>query len=233
MLDIQLDTDAILDVNPQTAAEFCDKNLDVDKLVSCLETGDPFTRRGLCDFLDIGESTLSGWIKEGRVPRMAKNAIVLLAVQQRLARQLNVVINYPKVIRRGEQFDVVELREDEEGEITGRVIATQIETIEDARLLASGRRALRVLQGIHDSGVFSYAQEMSENQSFLRGVNSAEKEIEALELFVGDHAAWKEKFGKLGKKVARERLYKEFSDAVDADSARPKKTGKKTSRGAQ
>ena len=161
MLDIQLDTDAILDVNPQTAAEFCDKNLDVDKLVSCLETGDPFTRRGLCDFLDIGESTLSGWIKEGRVPRMAKNAIVLLAVQQRLARQLNVVINYPKVIRRGEQFDVVELREDEEGEITGRVIATQIETIEDARLLASGRRALRVLQGIHDSGVFSYAQEMS------------------------------------------------------------------------
>jgi hypothetical protein len=200
---LNLELSSVLSITSRTAAAFCDQSLDVAELVGMVDEGDPFTRKGLCEYLGIGESTLSGWIKDGRIPRMAKNACVLLVVQQMLADevrrlqvQLDAAVSDLKVVRSGTHYQVCDLQEDEEGEIVGRVIADHITTLEDARLLASGRRALRVLKSAQSSGVFEYAREMSENQGFLSGVEALEEDIEAHDLFLSDYPRWKARFGK-------------------------------------
>lgn len=203
MPNIDLTLSAALELRPRTAAEICDDALDVEQLTDSLDAGQPFTRKTLCEYLGIGESTLSGWIKEGRIPRMAKNAIVLLEAQQLLAHrvrhleaQLDAAANDLRVTRSGDSYQVCEYREDAEGEIVGRVIADRVATLEDARLLASGRRALRVLKKVEDSGVFDYVHDMSENEGLLDDVMAAEREVEAHELFLTDYSKWQAKFGK-------------------------------------
>ena len=101
------------------------------------------------------------------------------------------------MVRAGDHYQVCELQEDDEGEIVGRVIANRIATIEDARLLASSRRALRVLQKVNNCGVFDYAHDMSDNEAFLAGVQAAEDELESHQLFITDYAKWQTRFGKV------------------------------------
>ena len=213
MLNLSPPLSSALELQPSTAAEICDSALGVDQLVESLDAGQPFTRKTLCEYLGIGESTLSGWIKDGRVPRMAKNAIVLLMAQQLLAdevRRLRATDLY--VVRSGDHFQVCELQEDDEGELVGRVLADHIATIEDARLLAGGRRALRVLKEVEHCGVFDYAYDMSENQAFLSGVEAAEQALDSHALFLSDHAKWLSKFGK--KSRARS-----LDDLLESDAA--------------
>jgi hypothetical protein len=197
MLNLDLPLAAILELKPAKAAELCDQVLEIDKLVESLDAGDPFTRKGLCEYLGIGESTLSGWIKEGRIPRMAKNAIVLLVAQQLMAAEVRRLRgNDLYVVRSGDRFQVCELREDEEGEPTGRVLADNIGSIEDARLLASGRRALRVIDQVRNSGVIEYALEICDDESFLDGVHALDDALEAHQLHLSDHASWKTRYGR-------------------------------------
>lgn len=197
MLDLNLPLSSVLELHPRKAAEFCETALEMDQLVDSLDSGRPFARKTLCEYLGIGESTLSGWIKDGRIPRMAKNAIVLLMAQQQLAaevRRLRASDLY--VVQSGDHFLVSELREDDDGELVGRVLADHIATIEDARLLASGRRALRVLQNVENSGVFDYVHDMSENEPFIAGVQAAEDQIESHRLYLTDYPSWQKQFGK-------------------------------------
>lgn len=197
MLDLDLPLSSVLELTPRTAAGICEAVLDVESLVESLESGQPFTRKALCEYLGIGESTLSGWIKDGRIPRMAKNAIVLLKAQQMLAAEVRRLrVNDLFVVRAGDHYQVCELNEDDDGESVGRVLADNIGRIEDARLLASGRRALRVLQTIDDCGVFKYAHDVSDNQAFLDDVSFAERELDSHVLHTTNHAEWKTQFGR-------------------------------------
>lgn len=202
MLKKELDIDSLLELHPSNIAEFCDCYLDVASLVESLEAYNPFGRKGLCEYLGIGESTLSGWIKEGRVPQMAKNAFVLLEIQQRLSAEVQTLReeidesrNDLKVIRSGQHYQVCEFKEDEEGEVVGRVVADRIATIEDARLLASGRRAIRLIKECEPA--FRYVREMTENDVFLARVEEIERKCEAHELLITDYPGWKARFGKL------------------------------------
>ncbi len=197
MLDLKLQLSLAIGLRPHSAAKICEDALDVASLVYSLNAGDPFSRKELCEYLGVGESTLSGWIKEGRIPRMARNAIALLGIQQMLAAELRrLQADDLRVVRAGQHFQVCELLEDQDGELTGRVIAENVPTIEDARLLASGRRALRLLQQVDDASLIDYARDMSDNASFLRGVDEVEHDIEAHRLYVTDHSQWQAKYGR-------------------------------------
>lgn len=210
MLINLLSLSAALELTALTAAEICDQAVGAGQLEASLDAGIPFSRKSLCEFLGIGESTLSGWLKDGRVPRMAKNAIALLAAQKVLAAEVRRLSDKDlRIVRAGDHYQVCELAEDDDGEIDGRVIADRIASIQDARLLASGRRALRVLERAQDCGVFEYAYDMSENAPFLDGVRAAEAELESHALFVTDHAKWQTQFGK----KARTRLLDDASSA--------------------
>jgi hypothetical protein len=189
-------------------AEFCDQYLDTSGLAESVEGWSPFGRKGLCEYLGIGESTLSGWFKEGRIPRMAKNAFVLLLAQQRLSEEIRGLrtelddarAQDLRVVGTGQHFQVCEFQEDEEGEIVGRVVADNIATLDDARLLASGHRALRLAREAAD--VFQYVYEQSTNDEFICQVKEIERHLEAHELFVTDHEGWRKRFGKKSSKLA-------------------------------
>ena len=217
MLGLSLPLSSALELKPRTAAEICDSALEVDQLVDSLDGGRPFTRKTLCEFLGIGESTLSGWIKDGRIPRMAKNAIVLLMTQQQLAAEVRRLRDDDlHVVRSGDHYQVCDLHEDEEGEFVGRVIADRIPTLEDARLLASGRRALRLMQGM-ESAVEEVIEISNDcgNRSAVQDFQSIQEQSEAHALFLTDYQQWKERFG---KKTSAERLAHMLDDLLDAPS---------------
>jgi phage antirepressor YoqD-like protein len=67
----------ILELNASSTAEFCDGYFDATTLSEHIEREDPFSRKELCKYLGIGESTLTGWLKEDRIPLMAKQAMIL------------------------------------------------------------------------------------------------------------------------------------------------------------
>ena len=227
MLNHDIDVDSILALRPSQVAEFCDRQLDAGTLVENLEGWSPFGRKGLCEYLGIGESTLSGWLKDGRIPQMAKNAFVLLLAHQRLAeevRELRAKLEEArakdlKVVRSGQHYQVCEFEEDEEGEVIGRVVADQVATIEDARLLASGYRALRLAQ--ETAPAFQYVHEMSENAEFLEQVEEIERKLEAHELLITDYEGWKARFG---KKTSAERAKQLLDDLLGEAVAPSEKT---------
>src|SRR5687768_10648728 len=90
MLHDHYDLDAITRLKLDEVAGFCDRQVDAESLASSIENEDwpCFSRKSLCEYLGIAESTLSGWFKDHRIPRMAKNAYVLLLIQQQLAEQV-------------------------------------------------------------------------------------------------------------------------------------------------
>jgi len=227
MLQDDLDLDSILDVSPFQMAEFCDQHLDIRTLIHDIEERNPFDRKRLCEYLGIGESTLSGWLKEGRIPQMAKNAFVLLGAHRLLAREVRTLraqldevrAKDFKVVRIGEHFQVCEFEEDEEGEVVGRVVAERIGTIEDARMLASGHRALRRARDTYP--LFDYVDEMTENSEFRRLVKEIELKLDAHELFVTDHEKWKERFGKKSCAEAFSKLVAEITQDLKGSKITP------------
>lgn len=226
------DLNLLLELKPYKAAEICDRLLDARRLVDLVESWQPFTRKSLCEYLGIGESTLSGWLKEGRIPQMAKNAIVLLLAHQQLAEEVKALRLEKKraqtdlkVVRSGERFQVCEFIEDEEGEVIGRVIADHVDTLEDARLLASGRRTLQL--AADTTFIFDYVREQSENEAFLEQIEALQAQLVAQALFVTDHQQWKKSFGKKGRGERAKELLGKFAamgmeklDEHDHDSSK-------------
>ena len=84
-----LNIDVIADnLTVERTAEFCAGALDASTLFEELDFGPFSSRKTFCEYLGIGESTLTGWLKGERVPRMAKEAYVLLLAVQGLRAEV-------------------------------------------------------------------------------------------------------------------------------------------------
>jgi len=146
---------AILELSPERIGEFCENALDADTLLQELEEDGPFAqlRGDFCEFLEIGESTLSGWLKTGRVPRAAKVAYVLLVglgVLQAEVRRLRQDARELKIIRDGQTFQIVRFDTDEMGVSSLNIVARDIADAKTARVLAGSMKAFRMLQEVRD-----------------------------------------------------------------------------------
>lgn len=197
MLKEELDIDAFFGESSQDIVGLCEAHIDAESLADSLDRRSPFTRKELCELLGIGESTLSGWLKDGRLPQMAKITLLLLANNRQLwqeIRNLKADAGDLKVIQNGPRYQVCEITVDEEGEPVGRVVADGIATLDDARLLASSRRAARLLNDAE--ALFNYVADNTENKQFSSEARSLQKKYEAHLLFLRDHPRWREQFGK-------------------------------------
>lgn len=116
-----------------------------------------YSRVKLCEFLDISESTLSGWIKEdGRMPISAKKAIALFVLQKEQTREIN---NLKKELQDKDQFLIVKDKntykvcrymEEKDGTQIFEVVAADISELKDARLLSLPIKQQRLLQELSD-----------------------------------------------------------------------------------
>ena len=86
-------------------------------------------RKTLCQYLAIGESTYTGWVQAGRIPRAAAIAYTLHRNLQQRARRIRALKQErlePRVVVVDDMFAICEFRENEHGEIEGRLVATGI-----------------------------------------------------------------------------------------------------------
>lgn len=195
-LEDHMDLDALLELKPREVGEFCEGALDEDILVEELEEYGPFTRKSFCNFLGIGESTLTGWLKGGRVPRTAKVAYSLLVVMTELqaeVKRLRRDTHELKIVQDGETFQVVRFETDEKGVSIGSIVARDIPNAKTARVLAGSVKAFRLLQETRD--VIGHELEMAENAQYINRLKDLDTRIikETLAAFEPDK--WRELFG--------------------------------------
>jgi transcriptional regulator with XRE-family HTH domain len=138
----------ILELNASSTAEFCDGYFDATTLSEHIEREDPFSRKELCKYLGIGESTLTGWLKEDRIPLMAKQAMILPLAHRVLkgeVTRLKKDSENAQILKSGDHYQIVVFKPDESGEAIGKVIADNIVDLRTARIFVAGVQALNLL----------------------------------------------------------------------------------------
>ena len=157
MLFRKSNLNSLFDAGADGMSEFCAKYLDAAQLTKHFDRADPMTRKEFCKYLDVGESTVTGWLKEDRIPLMAKEAIVLRLAMP-LLHALRDADCEPRIVKSQDGYQICEFSKDGRGEITGSVIAFGVINIQRARLMLSGlqaaglrERALRLLESGSDT----------------------------------------------------------------------------------
>ena len=113
-------------------ASFLDEELDAAAVLRYLqdENSGFSGRKEFCEILGIGESTLSGWLKGDRIPKMAKLVIGLLkarvldreALEQEEKRVEQLKIR-DRIVKDGDRYMIVEFASNDG---IGRVVARDI-----------------------------------------------------------------------------------------------------------
>lgn len=124
-------------------ASFLDEQMDAAAVLRYLqEENSGFSgRKEFCEILGIGESTLSGWLKGDRIPKMAKLVIGLLkargldrtALEQEEKRVEELKIR-DRIVKDGDRYMIVEFASNDG---IGRVVARDIPDEASARKLNS------------------------------------------------------------------------------------------------
>ena len=200
-LDENLDLGEILELTAADVAGYCDSALEATTLAREIDDEDgPWTRKFLCRHLGIGESTLSGWLKEGRVPRMAKAAIVFLPVMDLLKNEIERLRNHArnlKILKSGDIYQLCVFHEDEDGLVVGRVVADGIPTLDLARQVSVLFDAENLLQ--RAKGVVSdmlHRLEQHSNERYIDSLFKLQKEITEHYAFSFDYEYFKKHYGK-------------------------------------
>jgi transcriptional regulator with XRE-family HTH domain len=199
MLRQQLSIHEISKLEPPQFGEFCEAHLTAETLQRELEDAGPFARGGrkqFCEYLGIGESTLSGWLKEGRIPRPAKEAYVLLLLVLELRERLEVTHRFDedlKIVKHGATYRICRFVEEEDGALSIKVIADGIDNAKDARLLASATPAMRILEKSKFSLEYTIEALEDDQPSSADDCSQLVEEIYNLSLYVDDFEGWKKK----------------------------------------
>ena len=198
-LDTHMAISSLLELSTGEIGEFCESALDVSTLLEELEDYAPFplsSRKGFCEFLGVGESTLTGWLKEKRIPRMAKEAYVLanaFGELQKEVKRLRQEADDLKIIDDGGKFSVVQFTESA-GSMVGHIVARDIPNAKTARFLAASIPSFRLLQ--ETKGVIIDMLERTENPAYIRELERLQMEITKQTLKTFDPVTWLEVFEK-------------------------------------
>jgi hypothetical protein len=166
---LDIDYDFYTDPELRSVKEFADsmdKRIDATEMLKLIEAEDgPFkNRKEFCEAFGIGESTLSGWLKGDRIPKVAKLCVGLLNVTEtftedysRLKRRLNAVKNSDRIVRDGDRFMIVSFSSSETHTVIedladiGTISAREIPDVETARRLTSHQEVKDTLKSVFDA----------------------------------------------------------------------------------
>lgn len=182
------------------AAEFAqDLMADPKLLKSELQGEGPMSRKPFCEFMGIGESTLTGWLQSDRIPQPAAVAYVLLLAAQQLQDQLATLEKRqgePRIIALAGKYAVVRFEESGDGESVGRIIASDISDLAEARKIA-----------------FSQSEDMT--HLLTRHLELLDEQIELTFQAGNDTAHWE------AERAALERLLKHHTHLTDEKRRKP------------
>lgn len=144
---------------PAELAEHFDKRVNVDTLLSWMQAEKmPWSnRKEFCEMLGVGESTLFGWLKGDRIPKMVKLIIGLFCQQADLQDELgqgekayNKLKNGDRLVRDGDEFMIIEFgnEQGDGGTEIGRVIAKNIPDEQAAKRLMERNDLTELLSSV-------------------------------------------------------------------------------------
>jgi hypothetical protein len=125
-------------------------------------------QKGFAGFLGVGESTVAGWMKAGQVPDHAKRAAVAAVFAGRHWQALTAAREaavQPKPVRDGDRWLLVRFGTDAAGIETGEILARDIPTERDARLMAGSLRVWALLEEVRQTVLESYLERHDEDDS--------------------------------------------------------------------
>lgn len=197
-LEDYLDLDTLVELRPRDVGDFCEGAMDADILIEELEEYGPFApiRKWFCEFVGIGESTLTGWLKAERVPRAAKVAYVLTIVMTELQAEVKRLRQNEhdfKIVQDGETFQVVKFEADETGVAVGTIVARDIPNAKAARVLAGSVQAFRMLQETRN--VIIEMLERTENAQYTDYLSDLNTRILKGTLAAFEPEKWRKLFG--------------------------------------
>lgn len=195
----------ILELRPGDVAEWCEAIVDTPSLAHDepdlardIDEYWPAGRRGFCEFLGIGESTLSGWLKEKRVPRHAKVAYALLLACDLLRKEVKRLTRDAsdlKILKAIEGYQICRFRPDKDGIVVGEIVADRITSFKHASLLANSLASFQLLDKA--KGVVNHVLEFTDRYpgSYIEELEELREAITSRTTFVFEHEEWKELFG--------------------------------------
>jgi len=141
----------LLDKGIRAIGAYSDTAVDAEMLLQDLEEDWPFnqSRREYCEFVGVGESTLTGWLKHDRIPKSAKIAHVLLNATKVLVNELkhrDQLLGQPKVVFDGNTYQIVLFTTSSDGTEIGQILARDIGSHQAACVFAESLSAFRMLQ---------------------------------------------------------------------------------------
>lgn len=200
----------LLELRAGEVSDFCNDYLDSDKLAEHIEREEPFSRKELCRYLGIGESTMTGWLKEDRIPLMAKEAFLLPLVHRVLRDEivrLRKEKDNARILKSGDHYQIVVFRPDEAGEAIGKVVANNIADLRTARIFVAGVQALNLL-GKCDDLPLEYAidhfSSYSEYPDYLECLEDLRTDIRMCVSYAADYERWSD----WQKAIAKSEYYK-------------------------
>lgn len=167
-------------------------------LKSELQGGGPLSRKRFCEFFGIGESTLTGWLQADRIPQAAALGYVLLLAARKLQEQvskLETQQSEPRVFAQGNKYAVVRFETADDGEIIGRVVASEITELAVARQIAFGQssdmlglvgRQLEFVGDLIEANVSGG----TDTPLLMDELNSERAALQRLRLLMTDYERW-------------------------------------------
>jgi transcriptional regulator with XRE-family HTH domain len=225
------DLNANLTLEPQQRAEWCVSLIDdADDLAEAIEADWAQGRRGYCEFLGVGESTLSGWLKEHRVPRYAKLAWGLERLAVALSEELIRVrreASDPQIVRVSDtHYQLCRFAADGDGVMIGQVIADHIPSFQDAAQMASVRPALRQLKRAKE--VVAEMLERTENPLYIAQLEAQQLEIVDLMLFAVKHERWRDRKRAVREAKQRGEAARKAAESIDLSDLFPQSDNSET-----
>lgn len=166
-------------------AQHLDSGLNVDRLLEYIRSKPFYGRKEFCKFLGIGESTLSGWLKEGgSIPKMVKLVVGLLMVGDLHVKELKALEasteSSDRLVRDGDKFMIVSFSE---GEGVGRIAAREVPDE------ATGLRLIshQVLKGVLENALLAIM--------VGPGDELTEQVLEDIQYHIGDRGAGLRRMG--------------------------------------
>lgn len=185
-----------------------------DELWDILEKEGIYSQKDLAAYLGVAESTLSGWLKEDRMPQMALLACLLLEMKQ-LAREeiirLENHLRRPHVIREESRFHIVVLDE-HPGEWTyGRFLMKDLDNENEALRYARSFEMEELLSDCMD--VIEDMLGRTENKIYKDYLLGLKYNIENVLLSLRNVKKWKGSFRyRKDVEMIFDKIYKNFGD---------------------
>lgn len=165
-----------------------------DELEEALAEAGIDAQKELAEYLGVAESTVSVWLKEGRMPRMARLACLLLRLRTLAAEEierLEGLLARPRVIAEGDRFHVAVFEETPGEWLYGRFYVKDLLDEGAAVLLARRNELLDIL----DDAIAEFEQRIGVDEdstpALVRIFDKKEQKAKDLRECISDVTRWK------------------------------------------